>query len=214
MKRLAVRTMCCLIMVVFIMSCNKEVKGINCSLIYGTLVDPRDGSRYSTVSVCDMVWMTQNLRYKDEGAVQDPIASGVEYGFLYNFEQAKTVCPENWHLATDKEWKTLEAALGMPAEEQNEIGWRGEDVGQFLKSSTQWQKNRKSSTPISFRVLPSGYSDGTYQGLGKKARFWTASEANAETTWIRELEIGQKKIKRSAEKKSDYNSCRCVLDKE
>ncbi|CAA6829852.1 MAG: Unknown protein [uncultured Aureispira sp.] len=198
-----------------ITSCEEEKEGIDCSLHYGTLVDPRDGSRYSTVAICDAVWMTQNIRYEVPGALKGPIDLGVEYGLLYNYEQAQIACPENWHLSTDKDWQTLETILGMSKEELEGTGWRGETIGQKLKSSTQWNKGAKSekkSTPLSFRALPAGYSDGTEQGLEKKARFWTASEVDAETAWIRALGIDETKIKRSTEKKTDYNSCRCVLD--
>jgi uncharacterized protein (TIGR02145 family) len=212
MKNIIIQLICYLSILSLTMSCDKEIKGIDCSLVYGTLVDPRDGSRYSTVSVCDEVWMTQNLRYEVAGSINEPISLELEYGVLYNWEQAKIACPEGWHLATDKEWKTLEAALGMTAEELDGTGWRGDEEGQYLKTSTQWVKGEKASTPISFRALPVGYSDGTYQGLKEKARFWTASEVDVQKGWIRELAIGQKKIKRSAENKSDYNSCRCVLD--
>jgi uncharacterized protein (TIGR02145 family) len=213
MKKVAIKIICCLAIMSLIASCGQEEKGIDCSLVYGTLVDPRDGSRYSTVTVCDAVWMTQNLRYEVPGVLKDPIALGVEYGVLYNFEQAKVACPENWHLARDEDWKTLESVLGMSEEEGAGTGWRGDEIGEHLKSSIQWQKGKKGAAPISFRALPAGYSDGSsYQGVEKEARFWTASEVDAETAWIRGLEIGQKKVKRSAEKKSDYNSCRCVLD--
>lgn len=212
MKNIVIEIALCLTVIILLVSCDKEQKGIDCSLVYGTLVDPRDGSRYSTVSVCDAVWMTQNLRYEVEGVIKAPISVGTEYGFLYNFEQAKKACPEDWHLATDKDWETLEIALGMTKEDGNKTGWRGEKIGQYLKSSNQWKGAKKVSSPISFRVLPAGYSDGTYQGLETDARFWTASEVDTETAWIRGLEAGQNKIKRSVEKKSNYSSCRCVLN--
>jgi uncharacterized protein (TIGR02145 family) len=212
MKNIVIQIICFLIILNLNTSCEKKKKGIDCSLGYGTLVDPRDGSRYSTLAVCDVVWITQNLRYEMPGVLKEPIDLGVEYGFLYNFEQAQSACPENWHLATDKDWKTLETVLGMPEDELDKTGWRGEEVGQSLKTSIEWEKGTKSSTPISFRALPAGYSNGTQQGLEETARFWTASEADTETAWIRELGLEKKKIKRSTEKKSDYNSCRCVLN--
>ncbi len=212
MKNIVIGIVFCLIISNLVGSCGKNQKVIDCSLVYGTLVDPRDGSRYSTVTVCDDVWMTQNLRYEVPGVVKDPISLGVEYGVLYNYEQANGACPEGWHLATDEDWKNLEKAIGVTTEELNKTGWRGEEAGEYLKSSTQWQKGKKTYTPISFRVLPAGYSDGTYQGLKEKTRFWTATEAGAESAWVRELAIDNKKINRSEGKKSDYNSCRCVLN--
>lgn len=213
MKKIVIKIICLLLIMNFSISCKEtKKKGIDCPLGYGTLVDHRDGSRYSTLAVCDLVWMTQNLRYEVPGVLKEPIELGVEYGFLYNFEQAQGACPENWHLATDEDWKTLEAALGMSKDELGKTGWRGREVGQALKSSIEWKKGEKSATYISFRALPVGYFNGTQQGLDKTARFWTASEADATTAWIRELGLEEKKIKRSAEKRSDYNSCRCVLN--
>lgn len=212
MKNSVIRVIFFLTVANLFMCCDKGKKVIDCSLVYGTLVDPRDGSRYSTVTVCDATWMTQNLRYEVPGVLKEPSSSGVEYGFLYNYEQANKACPEEWHLATDTEWKTLEAALGISAENIDLEGWRGDQEGQFLKSSTQWEKKGKVASPISFRALPAGYSDGTYQGLGELTRFWTSSESGAERGVMRELATDQQKIKRASSKKTNYYSCRCVMD--
>lgn len=213
MKSIVIKIICFFVIINLTISCEKKKKkGIDCSLGYGTLVDPRDGNRYSTLAVCEVTWLTQNLRYEVPGVLKEPIELGVEYGFLYTFEQVQNACPENWHLATDKDWKALETALGMPEEELDGTGWRGEGVGQSLKSTIEWENTEKISTAISFRALPAGYANGTQLGLKKSARFWTASEANDEAVWIRELGGEEKKIKRSAGKKTEYNSCRCVLN--
>lgn len=214
MKSIVIRVIFFLTIANLFVCCDKGKKVIDCSLVYGTLVDPRDGSRYSTVTVCDVTWMTQNLRYETPNVLNEPISSGVEYGFLYNYEQANKVCPENWHLATDQEWKALETALGISEENSNQEGWRGTNEGQFLKSSTQWEKRGKVASPISFRALPAGYSDGVYQDFGKIARFWTSSESDAAHALIRELATGEDKIKRSSGEKTDFYSCRCVMDHE
>ena len=40
-----------------------------------------------------------------------------------------------WHVATDEEWQTLEAYLGMDAADLSGTGYRGTDEGDRLKSA-------------------------------------------------------------------------------
>ncbi|BDS10070.1 FISUMP domain-containing protein [Aureispira anguillae] len=212
MTNIVIKLLFCYCLGLLVLGCDKETKEVNCPITYGTLVDPRDGSRYATVSICTQLWMAQNLRYELEGALLNPSNPGTEYGRLYSYDQALKVCPNGWHLPTDEEWRTLEEALGMTKEETEKIGWRGEKEGQFLKSTTEWNQKENSSNSAGFRAVPAGYHKEEYLDMGGQAYFWTASAVDDKNAWGRSLKGEQKKIKRSQENRSVYQSCRCIMD--
>lgn len=72
------------------------------------LDDPRDGSHYRAVSIGNQVWMAENLRY---GKLTDDelVNLGIWNGSTgrYNYEKAVSICPEEWHLPSEKEWNEL-----------------------------------------------------------------------------------------------------------
>ena len=80
--------------------------------------------------------MAENLAYKASSgcwAYNNDQNNVAKYGYLYNWETAKVVCPAGWHLPTNDEWTTLENYLG------------GEAVaGNKLKSATGWDGTNES----------------------------------------------------------------------
>lgn len=55
-------------------------------------------------------------------------------GYLYTLDAAKASVPEGWRIPSDEDWKKLEAFLGIPeAELDNMNAWRGNNAGDFLK---------------------------------------------------------------------------------
>ncbi|OQY03821.1 MAG: hypothetical protein B6I20_04280 [Bacteroidetes bacterium 4572_117] len=89
------------------------------------LTDSRDGKQYKTVEIGNQVWMAENLAYKASSgcwAYDNDQSNVTKYGYLYNWQTAKTVCPTGWHLPTKSEFETLLNNYGNGND--NEEDWK------------------------------------------------------------------------------------------
>ncbi len=126
-------------------------------------VDKRDGERYRTVKIGNQIWMAENFRYKCDGAhtykyKEDPQLVK-EFGLLYNWEVAKEITPEGWHLPSYEEFQQLVEYV--------------KDVN-MLKKDHSWKNSSKDL--FGFGALPAGCSAQGYDlGMGKFSLFWTSS---------------------------------------
>ena len=110
----------------------------------------------------------------------DSIYYVATYGYLYNWETAKTVCPAGWHLPSDAEWKTLIDYFGYSAS--------GNIAGGMLKATSKWSSPNTDATNSSgFTALPGGYRDfmggNTFKSIGKKGYWWSSTEFSSKSAW-------------------------------
>ena len=163
----------------------------------------------------------------------DDSASHAEtYGALYTWAAAMNsstssdlnpsgvqgVCPDGWHLPSDKEWKQLEISLGMSQAQADGMGYRGTDQGGKLKTAgtEYWNSPNNGATNASdFSALPGGYrnSDGNFYDLGAFAEFWSSAENNFTTSWNRKLNYNYATVLRGFNLKNYGMSVRCVMDR-
>ncbi len=155
------------------------------------------------------------------------------YGALYSWSAAvngqdsithelqviQGVCPDGWHLPSDSDWLELETYLGMPVQEANTQGWRGE-IGGKLKSTGRefWLIPNEGATNLTrFSALPAGdrFPNGDYFNLRYIALFWTSSNYDEETAWARGLGYHVTTMYRGHEDTKNWGfSVRCVKDDE
>ena len=84
--------------------------------LQGTFTDSRDGNTYKWIEIGNQIWMAENLNFHANSGcwVYDNNPENADtYGRLYNWETARNVCPDGWHLPSDNEWKELEVYLGI-----------------------------------------------------------------------------------------------------
>ena len=135
----------------------------------GSFTDKRDGQKYSTVTVGDYTWMAENLNYKLEGSKNSTdYGTSKNYGILYSLGQAKTACPDGWHLPTLSEWQELFSLL----EEAHE-----DSAGWVLKTTSGWESDEDGTSGnggnlIGFSVKPTGFYNGYYALEGQYTAFW------------------------------------------
>ena len=176
----------------------------------GSFTDSRDGKTYKTVKIGTQTWMAENLAYKaDSGcwAYNNDQSNVKIYGYLYNWETAKKVCPEGWHLPSDAEWSTLTDSLG------------GADVaGGKLKSTTGWESPNEGATNSSgFTALPGGYlrDDGAFGWVENYGYWWCSTEdATNYLAWNRNIGYDFSSVNRKCYYyKNTGFSVRCIKDK-
>jgi uncharacterized protein (TIGR02145 family) len=184
-----------------------------------TIKDSRDGRVYKVIKIGSQVWMAENLNYTtDSGSwcYDNQFYNCDKYGRLYIWEIANKVCPTGWHLPSDEEWKELEKSLGMPEEEANSSGFRGEgsNIGGKLKSILNWKSpNLGATDEVGFNALPGG-NYGTKEKesyfKGMNAMFYTSTCFGNEFAWYRDMDYADCKIFRGYRSKKLAFSIRCI----
>ena len=166
-------------------------------------------------------WYDNNISYKESfgalytwAATMNGMVSGES-----NSGIVQGVCPEGWHVPSDKDWEQLELYLGMSPAESNLTGARGYNIGSMLAGNPEsWidglLKNSSSFGFSGFSALPGGGRryNGTFGRMGENANFWTSTEYDNTLAWGRHLYSKYSTVHRYTDIKSDGFSVRCVKD--
>jgi len=126
------------------------------------------------------------------------------------------VCPNNWHLPSDVEWKQLEIHLGLSPQDADLEVWRGTDEGGKMKSTDElWDDPNTAATNESgFTGIPAGYrkKNGNYADIGCYAVYWSATQSDPVNGWHRNLLCDHGGIYRYYYDKRGGFSVRCIKD--
>ena len=149
------------------------------------------------------------------------------YGGLYQWDEmmqyttvegVQGICPLDWHLPTDEEWKQLEGEVdsqfSYPDPEWDNTGARGFDVGLNLKSTSGWEFSGNGTDLYGFTCLPAGMrsTNGVFISIGTFSILWMSSNYNSSHAWLRQLSAIIDNIYRYNDSKNFGNSVRCVKD--
>jgi len=133
----------------------------------------------------------------------DDTSNCSEYGRLYEWNAAMSVCPAGWRLPTDREWRNLfEIAGGVAV------------AGKKLKSANGWDKNGNGDAAFEFSAPPGGrFSAERYQNMGAAGYWWTATETKSfNNAHYRSFNYDQDIAEEGYGNKGDGLSVRCVTD--
>jgi uncharacterized protein (TIGR02145 family) len=160
--------------------------------------------------------MAENLNYETPNSwwYDNSSANGAVYGRLYTWDAALTACPIGWHLPSDEEWKTLEITLGMSQSEVDQLGWRGTDEGDKMKSTNGWSLFGNEKNSSGFTALPGGhrYFLGGFYDLDWGGEWWSSTEDPGDRGWFRVLFFSYAGVLRNLDNKGGGFSVRCVRD--
>ena len=158
-------------------------------------IDKRDGKIYKIVEIGNQVWVAENLAYKASSGCR-AYRNVSKYGYLYNYETAKNVCPSGYHLPTKGEYEILLNNYG---------GYSGgkENYTALIPSG---------SSGFSAFLGGSRGSSGSFGSSGSGGDFWSASALGDDLAWGLSVYGGYKEAYLDYDDKSYGFSVRCVQD--
>jgi uncharacterized protein (TIGR02145 family) len=182
-------------------------------IVTGSLYDSRDGQSYRTVVIGSQTWMAENLNYDSDDSVcydnQNSYCN--EYGKLYDWETARTACPNGWHLPNDDEWEALMNSVGDHS-----------TAGKHLKAKEGWNscgpsgsgKSYSCEDTYGFAALPGGEgtSGGNFFDAGGYGNWWSASDNDSDFASVRYMDYNFEYVIWSKYEKISMFSVRCVQD--
>jgi len=206
--------------------------------VYRVMTDIRDTTRYRVITIGGQAWMAENLNIgqqtppgqmsRDNEVIEkycynDSRENCQVLGGLYTWdeavgynrpanktrEQVQGICPDGWHIPSEKEWKELADHLG------------GEMIaGNKLKAIRYWErslvrrKEKENLDITGFNALPAGRIDlaGESYYKGTSISFWSSSRPNSDKAWHRTITIRGSGLYRDASYTSQRYSVRCVRD--
>ncbi len=209
-------------------------------IIFGHLVDARDGRTYRTVRIGSRIWMAENLNFKGAGfdsgwAYNNSPDSARKYGRLYAWtsvvglpdtcdsaacgtllsSRTRGICPIGWHVPSEEEFQSLEMTLGMSAVDAATSGFRGKREGANLKSrhADTWREGLGGDDIYGFRGMPSGcFNAFGFETIHMDNFFWSATETDSSAAMSRVLSYAYPQIYRQNYPKFWGFSLRCIQD--
>lgn len=157
-----------------------------------------DGNSYKTAIIGNQVWMLENLKASklSNGTKLNYIGddtAATTAGYLYTWEVAMAdsigestqgVCPNGWHLPSDKEWFELTDFVNQEGVEFATV----------------------------FEPQYDGFYNNGFNSQGVSESYWSSTQAS-DNAWKRYVHKNLTKVFRYHEKKANAISVRCVKDK-
>lgn len=171
--------------------------------LYGgtNFTDPRDGNVYPLAVIGNQIWMTKNLAYLPSVDFASAFSSedphyfvygygGIDvdaakattnyntYGVLYNWEAAKTACPDGWHLPSRTEWLALKQLYSTTSCTSSSYSLQCSPAGTALSAGgvSDFNALMGGYTTVKRNSFGPLYSY-SFVYLGSRASFWTNNSA-------------------------------------
>lgn len=192
-----------------------------------------DGNEYKIVTIGSQTWMAENLKtthYRNGDEINDGTGAGTvsgeeapkywfvydddldnvsPYGMLYTWytvNDGRSICPEGWHVASDKDWAILRDYLGS----ENVAGGKLKESG-----TAHWATpNKRATNQIGFTALPGGYRQNyqAFAHIGEIGYWWTATEESAHYGFLYSMSYDTNDLTEERSFKALGYSVRCIRD--
>ena len=162
-----------------------------------------------------------------------PSTDVASYGYLYNWSAVmhgatsstanpsgvQGVCPNGWHVPSDAEWTQLTSYCGSHSEYV--CSGTGENIAKALAADHSWRastntcavgNNLNANNTTGFSALPADIFAGSYNSVGSAASFWTATEKNGISVYVRDFGYLWPDVKSNSNPRGVGCSVRCVKD--
>jgi len=174
-----------------------------------------EGQVYNTIQIFSQCWLKKNMNVgtmipgyqdmEDNDTIEkycygNNPANCDNYGGLYQWNEmmhyttqqgSQGICPPEWHIPTDEEWKVLEGVAdshyGIGNQIWDSYGLRGYDAGTHLKTTIGWLNNGNGTDLFGFSGMPDGYrfNNGTFYYLSMNGLWWSSTDGNSTCAWNR-----------------------------
>ena len=156
------------------------------------------------------------------------------YGYYYNWPAAmhsaasseavpsgvQGVCPNGWHLPSDAEWTILTDYVSSQAEYM--CDGNSDNIAKALAFTEGWNTSTSSCSPgsdpstnntLGFSAVPAGGCVGSwFHDAGNYANFWSSSQSESYSAWLRNLHYDNAGMYRNYDLKNYGRSVRCLRD--
>ncbi len=204
-----------------------------------------EGQVYNTIQIYSQCWLKENLNVgtmingnydmQNDSIIEkycyhDEQDSCDVYGGLYQWKEmmqytanpgTQGICPPDWHIATDEEWKILEGSVdsiyGIGHAWWDDSEQRGFNAGANLKSNTNhWWSGNTGVDLYDFTILPGGERNINpyFSGMPRSGYYWTSSEykSNSDEVWFRGFYYAYSGVWRLTFNKKYGFGVRCLRD--
>jgi uncharacterized protein (TIGR02145 family) len=202
------------------------------------------GQKYHTVLIGKQCWMKENLNIgkmimskptsnnpesSDNGVIEKFCFNNDAeqchlFGGLYDWnemmqylrkEGQSGICPEGWHIPTDKEWCTLLMEFDSSAKCFNTFDYISDIAGgrMKVKDNKYWEApNTGASNSLGFSALGSGVRNfnGSFSYPKTMAAFWTSTETHASYGIGYTIGNDDAKVHRGNNSKASGFNVRCI----
>jgi uncharacterized protein (TIGR02145 family) len=201
----------------------------------GTPTVSYGGQTYNTVQIGSQCWLKENLNIgtkingfdnqTNNGTIEKYCYYDIEsycaiYGGLYQWNEmmaymttagVQGICPPGWHIPTDPEWTTVTTFLGGT----NVAGGKMKSTGTYDDGTGLWNAPNSGATNESgFSSVPAGYryDNVSFGGIGNWGQWWSSTEYNSLSAWVRETQHGNPFVISYYYNKNPGFSVRCLQD--
>jgi uncharacterized protein (TIGR02145 family) len=178
---------------------------------------------YKTVKIGSQIWMAENFNCEVSGSRcynEDP-ANCAQYGRLYYWATAKTVCPSGWHLPSEDDWDILMRYVQV--DNGGSIYYTGgsePSIAKYLKATSGWKVENwtdggNGEDKYGFAALPGGGGYGplydNFGGIGEGGGWWSTKEIGSEgSAYSRSMMYTHGRVLWVYDHNSHLNSVRCI----